>query len=307
VKLGVAIPQIFVEGPVNVPLLRRFLARAESLGYHSAWVQEHTLGTAVTLDPLTLLGYASALTDTLKLGTAVLIAGLRDPVHLAKSLATLDHLSGGRLLVGVGLGGSPRMYPAFGLTADRRVRRFTESIALMKLLWTGTAGSFQGEFFHLDRGSLEPKPLQQPHPPIWVGAHHPAALRRAVRLGDGWIGAGSSSTVDFKTDVQIVRRSLAEARREPSTFTVAKRVYIAVDENRTRAEARLMRCFGVYYGDAERAKRVAVYGDEHECAEKLYEIASAGAELLILNPLFDEMEHLDRVLQVTSSLPASDP
>jgi len=302
VKLGIAIPQIFVERPVDTGLLKRFLTQAESLGYHSAWVQEHTLGTAVTLDPVTLLGYASALTGALRLGSAVLLAGLRDPVHLAKSLATLDRLSGGRLIAGVGLGGNRRIYPVFGLTDDRRVRRFTESVALMKQLWTQPYVSFRGEFFTVDRASLEPKPIQQPHPPIWVGAHHPTALRRAIRLGSGWIGAGAASTADFMADVEILRRGLAEANRDPSTFSLAKRVYIAVDRNKARAEQRLMNCFGMYYGNAELARRVAVYGDEQECRDGLIEIASAGVEFLILNPLFDELEHQDRLMQIAGDL-----
>lgn len=292
-EFGIAIPQIFSKLPVDTALLRRFLARAESLGYHSAWVQEQILGSTATLEPVGLLTYAAALTRRLRLGSAVLITPLRSPVQLAKSLSTLDQLSGGRLIVGVGLGGNTRVYPAFGLSAEHRVSRFTEGIELMKRLWTEEHTTFDGKFWKLQNASMEPKPVQKPHPPLWFGARHDAALKRAVELGDGWIGAGSSSTAQFRDELRRLSGYLAEAKRDPSTFSLAKRVYIAVDQNKARAEKRLGEWFERYYRNAELATRVAVYGDQQECTGKLAEIASAGAGLLLLNPVFDEMDHLE--------------
>lgn len=292
-EFGIAIPQIFSKLPVDTALLRRFLAGAESLGYHSAWVQEQILGSTATLEPVGLLTYAAALTRRLRLGSAVLITPLRSPVQLAKSLSTLDQLSGGRLIVGVGLGGNTRDYPAFGLSAEHRVSRFTEGIELMKRLWTEEHTTFDGKFWKLHNASMEPKPVQKPHPPLWFGARHDAALKRAVELGDGWIGAGSSSTAQFRDELRRLSGYLAEAKRDPSTFSLAKRVYIAVDQNKARAEKRLGEWFERYYRNAELATRVAVYGDQQECTGKLAEIASAGAGLLLLNPVFDEMDHLE--------------
>lgn len=298
VQFGIAIPQMHAKLPVDTEGLQRFLTRAEALGYHSGWAQEQVLGSASSLEPVGLLTYAAAVTRRLRLGSAVLITPLRSPVQLAKSLTTLDQLSGGRLIAGVGLGANSRIYPAFGYSAERRIQRFAEGIELMKRLWTEERITFEGQFWKLQNASMEPKPVQKPHPPIWFGAHQDAALRRAVELGDGWIGAGSSTTVQFKEEVQKIRRLLAEAKRDPAAFPLGKRVYIAVDQDKARAEKRLTEWFGWYYRRAEWATKVAVYGDRQECLDKLADMVAGGARLLLLNPVFDELEHLELFAEV---------
>src|SRR3989442_351123 len=112
--------------------IQQFLARAEALGFESAWVVEQILGSIRSLEPVTLLTYAAACTERLRLGPAVLLTALRSPVHLAKTLTTLDHLSGGRLDVGVGLRGDPRVYPPFGLTSPRRADRLAQRLPGVK-------------------------------------------------------------------------------------------------------------------------------------------------------------------------------
>jgi len=294
VELGVAIPQTRLDGAFDVEKLRGFLARAEALGVQSAWVVEQILGSIRSLEPVALLTYAAACTERLRLGSAVLLTALRSPVHLAKSLATLDHLSGGRLTVGVGLGGNPRIYPAFGLQAARRAARFAEGLRLMKRLWTDERVTFEGEFFKLQNASMEPKPLQKPHPPLWFGGHHPNALRRAVELGDGFIGAGSISTATFLGEVKLLKSLLEEAGRDPARFPLGKRVYIAVDHDRARAGRRLAEWFGAFYGKPELAAEVSVWGDPGECVDRLAEITAAGVGFLMLNPVFDESEQLEQ-------------
>jgi len=294
VELGVAIPQTRLDGAFDVEKLRGFLARAEALGVQSAWVVEQVLGSIRSLEPVALLTYAAACTERLRLGSAVLLTALRSPVHLAKSLATLDHLSGGRLTVGVGLGGNPRIYPAFGLQAARRAARFAEGLRLMKGLWTDERVTFEGEFFKLQNASMEPKPLQKPHPPLWFGGHHPNALRRAVELGDGFIGAGSVSTATFLGEVKLLKSLLEEAGRDPARFPLGKRVYIAVDHDRARAGRRLAEWFGAFYGKPELAAEVSVWGDPGECVDRLAEITAAGVGFLMLNPVFDESEQLEQ-------------
>jgi probable F420-dependent oxidoreductase len=292
--IAVAIPQTFLSGPVDVPGIRAFLVRAEALGVHSAWVVERILGSISALEPVELLAWAAAVTQRMRLGSAVLLTALRSPVHLAKGLATIDQLSGGRLLVGVGLGGDPRIYPAYGLSAEGRAERFAEGVRLMKRLWTEPRVTFDGRFFKLDNVSMEPKPAQLPHPPLWFGAHHPTALRRAVELGDGFIGAGSASTATFADEVKLVRQMLADARRDPAGFGLGKRVYIAVDRDRDRAGKRVAEWFGAFYGRPEMAAKVSVWGDTQECIDRLAEVVAAGARLVMLNPVFDERDHLER-------------
>jgi probable F420-dependent oxidoreductase len=294
VPLAVSIPQTFPAGSVEVDRIRRYLARAEALGFTGAWVVEQVIGTIPSLEPIELLTFAAATTTRLRLGAAVLLTALRSPVHTAKSLATLDQLSGGRLDIGVGLGGSTAVYPAFGLSAERRAARFAEGIGLMKRLWTEPRVTFDGAFYRLKDIPMEPKPLQRPHPPIWFGAHHPDALRRAATLGDAFMGAGSLSTAKFAEEVALLRRALEAAGRDPDAFPVAKRVYIAVDADRARAARRLADWFGGFYHRPQLAEEVSVWGSVEECAEGLRAVVAAGARLLMLNPVFDDEEQLER-------------
>ena len=297
VPVGIAMPQFFQEGPTDMELLRRWVARAEELDFESLWTQEDITGDDPSLEPLTQLSYVAALTQRVRLGVSVMVAPLRNPVQLAKALGSLDQMSHGRLTVGVGIGGRQNMYPAFGLTTDRRARRFVELLDVMKALWTEPQATYEGQFWQLDGVPMEPKPVQKPHPPLWFGGRHPDALRRAVRHGDGWMGAGSSTTATFLECVQQLNTFLEEAGRDPATFPISKRVYLAVDDNEKRAEERITTWFDNRYHNAPLGAEVSVWGSAAQCAEKLAEIVDGGAEMLMLNPMFDHMEHLEQLTE----------
>ena len=292
---GIAAPQIHAELPVNVEEIQRYLRRAEELNYHSVWVQEQAVLRQATsaLEGITMLSYAAAVTRRVRLGMAVFLINLRNPIQLAKSLASLDQLSQGRLIAGVGLGAVTRLYQAYGLSPDKRLARFHEALTLMQKLWTEENITFDGQFWQLKNATLVPKPFQKPHPPIWFGANAPAALKRAVKRGSGFIGAGSTSTADFKEQGKVIAGALAEARKSPQDFTIGKRVYIAVDKDRERAAKRMREWFGAYYSAADLADRVSVCGGVDECVAQLSELTAAGARFLLLNPVFDMMEHLE--------------
>ena len=297
VRWGIAVPQVFFDEPVDMPLVRQWAKRAEELGYHSLWVQEAIVGDVPILEPVSLLCYLAAITERALLGTSVMVAPLRNPVQLAKSLGSLDHMSGGRLIVGIGLGGTRDDVLPFGISPEKRVRRFVEILDVMKALWTQPAAQYQGEFWQLEGTRMEPKPVQKPHPPIWLGARHPHALRRAVRHADGWMGAGSSTTDQFIEGVGRAQMYLEEAGRDSSTFTISKRVYVAVDDNERRAEGRLREWFGQRYKNVEMASQVSVWGSAARCTDKLAEIVGAGADLVLLNPAFDHMEQLEALAE----------
>jgi alkanesulfonate monooxygenase SsuD/methylene tetrahydromethanopterin reductase-like flavin-dependent oxidoreductase (luciferase family) len=123
------------------------------------------------------------------------------------------------------------------------------------------------------------------------------ALKRAVRHGDGWMGAGVSSSADFIQQIGLVQRFLDEAQRDPATFVISKRVYLAVDNDRDRAERRLREWFGLRYKNADWASRVSIWGSPTECTDKLGELVRASAQHLLLNPVFDELEHLELLAQ----------
>ncbi|MGH7915360.1 MAG: LLM class flavin-dependent oxidoreductase [Candidatus Binataceae bacterium] len=293
ISCGIAIPQSFADPSTDAGVICQFLPRAERLGYEGLWVQEQIVGSSPILEPVTLLTYAAALTTKLHLGTSVLITVIRNPVQLAKSLATLDQLSHGRLIVGVGIGGPHVAEAVFGVPSERRARRFVEGLQVMQALWTQPSATMNGEFWRFENVAMEPKPAQKPHPPLWFGARDAVGLKRAARLGDGWMGAGSASSADFVKQVGLLRRFLDEAKRDANEFPISKRVYIAVDDDRARAERRLRDWFGMRYKSADMAARVSIWGGRTECTDKLGELVRAGAQHLLLNPVFDEIEHLE--------------
>jgi alkanesulfonate monooxygenase SsuD/methylene tetrahydromethanopterin reductase-like flavin-dependent oxidoreductase (luciferase family) len=292
VRFAVAIPQHINDGEFDPAELRRYLARAEELGFHSAWTQEQVLGSIPHLDATNLMTYAAACSDRIRLGCAVYVTPLHVPVHLAKSLSSLDQLSRGRLEIGVGTGGRQRPFAAYGITADRLVNRFTEGIRLMKACWTEPEITFAGEFWTLDGAAMEPKPYQKPHPPLWVGGSHPNAVRRAVRLGTGFFGAGSQTTEQFTGQVRILREAVGD--RE---FGIAKRVYLAVDDDEDRARERMGDALERLYSSpgARNLLPVAVLGSADAVVRGLREVADAGAELILLNPLFDHADQVERL------------
>jgi len=290
VEFGIGIPQVEPGERFDVERLHRFLRVAEEVGFASGWVLEQPLGIAPVLEPLALLAHAAAVTTRMRLGTAVILTPLRIPVELAKGLATVDQLSGGRLIAGLALGAWQDRYPAFGLSADRRVRRFEDAVTLIKRLWTEDSVTFDGEFWQLRDARVEPKPVQRPHPPVWFGGNAAPAVARAARMADGWIGAGSAPTEAFAEAYQGLAGALAGAGRDPDTFGVAKRVYVAVDDDADRARTRMREWFGLFYRNPDLADRVAVWGPASRCVEGLNAVIEAGAKMLVLNPVFDQEE-----------------
>ncbi len=291
---GIPIPQELRDRQNGVAAIREFVQRAEALDFDSLWLQESILGKSNVLEPVTLLTYAAALTERLRLGVSIMVLTQRNPVQLAKSLASLDNLSHGRLDVGIGIGGR-QTEETFGYTQDGRVQRFEESIQVMKTLWTQPEATSSGRFWNFENISVTPLPVQQPHPPIWFGARQPPALRRAVTFGDAFMGAGSSILSDFTTQNSQLQQYLDEADRDPATFRISKRVYLAIDNDKVRAEQRPVEWFGNYYGNAEMGRRVAVWGSRDEVIEKCLEFVTAGAQHLLLHPVFDEMEHMEQL------------
>src|SRR5215472_17383069 len=154
-RFAIAIPQFYADGEFDPAAFGSYLRRAEELGYHSAWTQESVLGPSSQLAPIEAMTFAAACTSSLRLGCVVFVSTLYSPVHLAKSLSTLDQLSGGRIEIGVGTGGPRRPFAAFGVDPQRYVARFTEGVELMKKLWTEPSVTFDGEFWQLKDAVME--------------------------------------------------------------------------------------------------------------------------------------------------------
>ncbi len=298
-KIGIASPHIFTDGAVDMPFAGRFARRAEELGYASLWTQERVTGRACALHPTTFLAYIAGQTSRARLGVSVLVLPRHNPVHLAKQMADIDQMSGGRLVLGVGIGNNADELPMYGAGPERRVRRFTEQVEAIRALWTQSPASYSGVFYDLQGVNIEPKPLQKPAPPIWFGANVDAALRRAARMADGWMGAGSSPLDDFPRKARFVQSLLAESGRGASEFPISKRLYLALDDDEARGMRRLREWFGYYYNNADNADRAAVCGSASKIAELLDEWAELGVDEVLLNPVFDLEEHLEELAGIT--------
>ena len=296
-RFAISIPQYARDSRFDDDAFRAFLRRVEELGlFESGWVQEQVIGAAGSLAPLQTLAYAAACTEQLRLGCAVFVLPLHNPLHLAKEISSLDCLSHGRVEVGVATGGRGRPFGAFGVDADRPIARFNEALALMKACWTEREINFDGRLWRLQGASMEPKPVQKPYPPLWFGGASEPALRRAVRMGDGFFGAGSSPTGKFAEQVQIVRAALAEAGRPAESFPVAKRVYVAVDDDAERARQRVNAALEGIYGQRVPAIESAVIvGTTADCIREVNQVAAAGAELILFTALFDQREQMERL------------
>jgi probable F420-dependent oxidoreductase len=278
-EFAIAIPQTYSD-PAHI---QRFLRRAEELPFNAAWCIEQVIGTAPVLESVTTLTYAAAVTKRLRLGIAVLLIAQRNPIDLAKALSSLDVLSDGRLIVGVGLGASTRHYTAYGLPPEGRVARFRENLEIMKRLWTEDKVTLDGRFSRLVSIPMQPKPVQRPHPPIWFGGHAEAALRRAAELGDGYIGAGSTPMDAFLDDIKQL----------PADFPKAKRLYLALGDNLFR----LREWFGAFYHKPEMADQVAVWGSPQQIVDQIIRLRDAGVNYILLNPVFDEEAQMEQLCE----------
>lgn len=233
-KFGVTIPNNWgIEDPRQVLALGPL---AEDLGYDSLWVMDHLFNAGFIRErlenkpyyhPLSTLSYLAATTERVLLGTSVLVLPYHNPVELAKYAATLDQISGGRVILGVGAGAMTEEFQALGVPLRQRGSLTDESIAVMKELWTNPFPAYQSRRWSFSDVRFSPKPLQQPHVPLWVGGSSPAAMRRAAAQGDGWHPTGLSPE-DFSLGCEEVRRLAAAANRDPASVAMSLRVDVGV-------------------------------------------------------------------------------
>lgn len=294
-QFAIALPQYARDSRFDAVAFRAFLRRVEELGvFESGWVQEQVIGAAGSLAPLQALTYAAACSEQLRLGCAVFVLPLHNPLHLAKAISSLDCLSHGRIEVGLATGGKGRPFDAFGVDPDKPVGRFNEALALMKACWTEREITFAGRWWRLQGASMEPKPVQKPYPPVWFGGSAPAGMRRAVRHGDGFMGAGSQTRAQFAEQVKVVREELDAQGRDPGTFRIGKRVYVYVDDDAARGQQRMEDALTQHYGRGGWSEHILA-GPPDACASGIRAVAEAGAELILLNPLVDDAQQLERL------------
>ena len=235
-KIGIAT----AAGPHTLPDFLAEMGRvAESRGFHSLWVPEHVIffqehasrypysedgripgNPTGAIEPFLALGWLAAHTERIRLGTGICLVPQRAPIYTAKQVADLDFLSGGRVDFGVGIGWLREEFAALGVPWERRAARTRECVAVMKTLWCDEVSSFQGEFYSLPHCLQNPKPIQDPHPPIHFGGESDAALRRAAEIGQGWYGFQLSPD-DACERIRRLGEILAESGRELSALHIS--------------------------------------------------------------------------------------
>lgn len=298
-RIGIATPHMFMDGKVDMDLVKRYVRRAEDLGYASLWTQERLTGKPTVIDPLSFLSYIAGQTSKARIGVSVVVLPRHNPIHLAKQTASIDQMSGGRLILGVGLGASSDDLVQYGLSPERRVRRFIEHVEIIKALWTQNDVDYEGDFYELKGTNIEPKPAHKPHPPIWFGANAEPGMRRSLKYGDGWTGAGSSARDAFPKNVALVQELLAADGRTQKDFPISKRVYLAIDDDERRALRRLKEWSAFYYGNPDLPERAAIWGTAAKVQEQLQKWSELGVDEFMLNPVYDYEEHMEKLAELT--------
>jgi probable F420-dependent oxidoreductase len=214
------------------------VTRAEELGFHSAWMEEHhSVTNHYWPSPIPVLAGFATRTSKLVLGTDIIVAAFHHPVRLAEDVAMLDVISNGRFVLGIAIGYKPDEFALYGVELEKRGARFEEQLAIMKGLWTKDRVEFRGAYYSMD-GRLEPRAVQKPHPPVWIGGWGDITLRRAATLADNWI---PGPTADLKRLLagkqQFLERRRAAGLPAPTEWPLTRDVIIADTDAEARALA----------------------------------------------------------------------
>lgn len=271
--------------------LRTLATHVEGLGFDSLWLSDPNLGHPGSLEPLTALAYLAAVTERVRLGVSVLVVPPKVPVQLAQMLATVDQLSAGRLIAGLGIGRGDGL-EAYGVPRAGRAARFDEAVELIRAAWAPGPASFAGPTWQLDGVDVQPEPVQRPGVPLWFGGGSDPAIDRAVRYGDGWTNAGMSTFADAGPLAARVRAALDRHGRDPSDFTIGKRVYVAVDDDVARARERIAREFEVVYRRPGLGDGIALFGPADHVVDQIAGLRDHGYTFVMLHPVYDEAEQL---------------
>jgi alkanesulfonate monooxygenase SsuD/methylene tetrahydromethanopterin reductase-like flavin-dependent oxidoreductase (luciferase family) len=306
VRIGYLLPtreQVMEGRPETAPLLA-LAERAEGLGFDSIWVGDSILARP-RHEPLTLLSAVAARTRRAELGTAVLLPALRNPVVLAHGIATLDQISEGRFILGVGIASDvPNIRAEFiacGVPFEKRVGRMLEGLRLARELWTGAPVTWNGRWV-VEEATLGPVPYRAGGPPIWIGGMVRPSLERVGRLYDGWF-PNSPDPAQWRAQWAEIAEIAREAGRDPAALTGAVYLTMTIDEDAARAEERMNAFMLNYYGRADMRTRQATYaGPAAGAAEWLASWTRAGVGHLVLRFAGDPEHHLEAIARLRDQI-----
>jgi alkanesulfonate monooxygenase SsuD/methylene tetrahydromethanopterin reductase-like flavin-dependent oxidoreductase (luciferase family) len=276
--------------------LSAYVKTARELGFRGISTNDHLISHRPWLDAPTALASILSESGDMTVGTSVLLPIVRGPVPMAKALAALDILSNGRLIVGVGPGSSARDYEIVGMDYEERWKRLDESIQVLRSLWSADGAAFTGRFYSTVGVNLEPKPIQRPGPPIWIGSWgSDAGLRRVARLGDGWLASAYTTTPDqFRTGLGKLRDALKNHGKDAATFPNALvTMFMYITEDRSKAERVVSETIAsLLKRPFEELRQRLLVGSPQDCAEKLAAYKTAGVQRVFIWPTADELDQL---------------
>ena len=308
VKLGILLPTrallLGEEKPIDAELVLRMAERVEEAGLDSVWVGD-SLTSKPRLEPLATLAAVAARARKVRLGTAVLLGALRHPVLLAHEVGSVDLLSGGRLVLGIGVGGAfteelKKEWLDAGVKASQRASRLEEIVEVLKRLGTEDRVTFDGRHFQLEEVHMEPRPVQEGGVPVLLATHlktgSEAQHRRAARLGDGFISI-SETPEEYAELSQRVRGYAQEYGRDPDSLASAQYMTVNLDHDEERAKAEADRFIRAYYGINMWEELWGPFGTPERTAERIREYHAAGAETVVVRFAdFDQEGQLDTFL-----------
>jgi alkanesulfonate monooxygenase len=315
---GLRIPS-FALGPRTAGLeeMGRYLRRAEDLGFDCAVTIDHLLLTppayaCTWLEPMTLLAALAGVTRTIRLGTMVLVLPLRNPVYFAKEWASLDLLSGGRSILGIGVGWHEEEFALMNVPYRERGRRIEECLEVVRALWAGDRVTYEGKYYRFRDLTIDPKPAQKPHPPIWVGGgtqpsekvygqtvtNIDPVLRRIARYADTWVPHSSATPEMVRNDWEKVQRFAAECGRDASRIGRVYSNFVWVLGKGEQPESAVPH-FATYSGmDLDYWRTYYLLGEAEEVADRInarIRALDGGVDTIVLNPLTWGLEQLERL------------
>ena len=295
-KYGLRVPAVH---PADVEALRAWVVRADELGFDSIWAGDHVFYNTDVLQPLHTLTWIAAQTSRVRLGQAVMLSAYLNPVLLAKAASTIDVLSSGRLMLGMAIGGTEAEYRSIGVPMNQRVGRLLESVEIIRKLWREDGVEFTGRYNTIEKGTINPKPVQAGGVPIYLGAFGEKMLKRAVRVADGWVG-GAGGIDRFLELAKAAGDYASEAGRDPDTLEIAKLQCISVDENADIARERALKHWQTYYGSRWDIANT-ILGTPIQCAEQLevFRQVERPSMTVVMEPSGLGLDQLEAVASIT--------
>ena len=259
---------------------------AEELGYDAIWVSEHIVFHVPTFDAVVTMAALAARTSRLRIGSAIVLLPLRPPAAVAKAVTTLDIIAKGRITLGVGVGGEyPKEFEVCGVPVHQRGGRTNEAIEVLRALWTQETASYRGKYFQFTEVSMRPKPIQPGGPPIIIGGRSDAALRRAARLGDGYMPY-LFTPQQYAAALQKIHTHAGESGRTLERFQATLYQFIYVADTYEAAFQQANRRLSTNYNQPfdRLVERYCAVGTPEACSARLQEYIDAGAQDIILVP-----------------------